>query len=90
MTIWIFLSHPRPATRNQQVFVDALAGYLRVRGLAPRTLGVTDYDMNAPLTAIRRMLLESNGVLTVALRRMLIAAARFCRVASSAARRWRI
>jgi hypothetical protein len=30
---------------------------------------VTDYDMDAPLTAIRRLMLESNGLLTIAFRR---------------------
>ena len=39
------------------------------RGLEPRTLGVTDYDVAEPLTAIRRLMIESNGLLTVAFRR---------------------
>jgi hypothetical protein len=56
----------------QRAFIDALTAYLVDREFVPRTLGITDYDMNAPLTAIRRLLLESNGVLTVALRRILI------------------
>ncbi|WP_237748721.1 hypothetical protein [Streptococcus mutans] len=38
----------------------------------PRTLGITDYDMNAPLTAIRRLMIESNGIITIAFRRNLI------------------
>ena len=42
------------------------------RGFAPRTLGVTDYDMDAPLTAIRRLMLESNGLITIAFRRAYI------------------
>ena len=33
-----------------------------------RTLCVTNYDVDAPLTAIRRLMLESNGLLTVILR----------------------
>jgi hypothetical protein len=40
--------------------------------LAARTLGVTDYDMDAPLKAIRRLMLESNGMITVAFRRTYI------------------
>ena len=44
----------------------------RERQLEPRTLGVTDYDMDAPLTAIRRLMLESNGMVTIAFRRSLI------------------
>nr|VFJ88362.1 MAG: hypothetical protein BECKLFY1418A_GA0070994_100411 [Candidatus Kentron sp. LFY] len=47
-----------------------------MRGLEPRTLGVTDYDMDAPLKAIRRLMLESNGLITIALRRSLIMEAR--------------
>jgi len=42
------------------------------RGFVPRTLGVTDYDMDAPLKAIRRLMLESNGLITVAFRRTYI------------------
>ena len=36
------------------------------------TLGITEYDMDAPLTAIRRLMIESNGLLTIAFRRALI------------------
>lgn len=43
------------------------------RGFAPRTLGVTDYDMDAPLKSIRRLMLDCNGLLTVAFRRNHIA-----------------
>jgi hypothetical protein len=70
--IAIFLSHPRPASDAQRRFTDALVAHLGDRGFLPRTLGVTDYDMNAPLRAIRRMLLECNGILAVAFRRMLV------------------
>lgn len=42
------------------------------RGFTPRTLGVTDYDMQAPLIAIRRLMLESNGLITIAFRRAYI------------------
>jgi len=37
--------------------------------MVARTLGVTDYDMDAPLTAIRRLMNESHGLITVAFRR---------------------
>lgn len=36
------------------------------------TLGVTEHSVHSPLKAIRRLMLESNGVLTVGLRRMRI------------------
>ena len=46
-----------------------MSDFLRGRGLEPRTLGITDYDMSAPLTAIRRLMLESNGLVTIAFQR---------------------
>lgn len=49
--------------------------YLLGRGLEPRTLGVTDYDVDAPLKAIRRLMLESSGLITVAFRRIFVGSA---------------
>lgn len=72
MNVFVFLSHPRPATKAQAQLIATVTDYLAARGFVARTLGVTDYDMNAPLTAIRRVLLECNGVMSVALRRMLV------------------
>lgn len=72
MAISVFLSYPRPFMQVQQDFIDQLCTFLNSRGLEPRTLGVTDYDMDAPLKAIRRLMLESNGLITVALRRTFI------------------
>ena len=69
MNISVFLSYPKPHLKSQKDFVNKLREYLEQRGLQPRTLGVTDYDMEAPLTAIRRLMLESNGLITVAFRR---------------------
>ena len=68
----VFLSYPKPCMNEQQQFIDRVCDYLDSRGLAPRTLGVTDYDMDAPLKAIRRLMLESNGLITVAFRRTFI------------------
>lgn len=72
MQISIFLSYPKPCLTSQQVFIDHLTAYLKSRGISPRTLGVTDYDMDAPLKAIRRLMLESNGLITIAFRRTFI------------------
>lgn len=72
MSISVFLSYPKPCYGRQQVFVDKISKYLSERGFGPRTLGVTDYDMDAPLTAIRRLMLESNGLLTIAFRRTFV------------------
>lgn len=69
MGISIFLSYPKPCFGRQKEFVEKIYSYLSERGFGPRTLGVTDYDMDAPLTAIRRLMLESNGLLTIAFRR---------------------
>ncbi len=69
MGISVFLSYPKPCFAKQKQFVEHVSTYLQQRGFAPRTLGVTDYDMDAPLTAIRRLMLESNGLLTIAFRR---------------------
>lgn len=72
MDIPIFLSHPEPHLQRQRDFIHNLTSYLRKRGLHPRTLGATNYDTEAPLRAVRRMLIESNGVLTIAFRRLRI------------------
>lgn len=72
MKISIFLSYPKPCFENQQKFIERITKYLDDRGFNPRTLGVTDYDLDAPLTAIRRLMLESNGLLTVAFRRSFV------------------
>ena len=68
----IFLSYPRPFKKRQEEFIERIIHYFEERELQPRTLGVTDYDMDAPLTAIRRLMLESNGLVTIAFRRSLI------------------
>jgi hypothetical protein len=69
MKISVFLSYPTPCHASQQQFVNKVKSFLEGRGFAPRTLGVTDYDMDAPLKSIRRLMLECNGLLTIALRR---------------------
>ena len=66
MGVPVFLSYPKPHTNAQEAFVRRVSDGLRDRGLEPKTLGVTEYDMDAPLTAIRRLMLESNGLITIA------------------------
>jgi hypothetical protein len=70
--ISVFLSYPTPCNSKQIMFIEKVQELLEQRGLGPRTLGVTDYDVDAPLTAIRRLMLESNGLITVAFRRTYI------------------
>ena len=71
LKISVFLGHPEPCHPAQQAFVDALGAYLDSRGIAPRTLGAADSGAGTPLKAVRRVMLESNGVVTVALRQPL-------------------
>ena len=68
----VFLSYPKPYCKSQQTFIKGIEEYLDSRGFIGRTLGVTDYDMSEPLTAIRRLMLECNGLITIALRRIFI------------------
>jgi len=79
MKISIFLSYPRPHQTRQAAFIGAVENYLRGRGFEPRTLGVTDYDMDVPLKAIRRLMLESHGLITIAFRRTFVASAIVCK-----------
>lgn len=72
MRISVFLSYPKPHQKHQTQFIEKIREHLRARGFSARTLGVTDYDMDAPLKAIRRLMLESNGLVTVAFRRTLV------------------
>ncbi|MBL8233657.1 MAG: hypothetical protein JNL98_34490 [Bryobacterales bacterium] len=69
MAIPVFLSHPRPNTPQQSKLVGTIRDYFLDRDLEPRTLGVSDYDAEVPLASIRRIMMECNGVLVLALRR---------------------
>ncbi|MEC4048952.1 hypothetical protein OX284_005900 [Flavobacterium sp. SUN046] len=68
----IFLSYPKPHLKKQDEFIEKIKVILDKKGFIGRTLGVTDYDMDEPLTAIRRLMLECNGLITIALRRTYI------------------
>ncbi len=68
----VFLSYPKPFNRDQEDFVNSLQQYMRDHSFEPRTLGVTDYDFDIPLRAIRRLMLESYGIVTIAFRRTYI------------------
>jgi hypothetical protein len=69
MLLPVFLSYPKPFEPHQERLVGGVLASLRERGLEPRTLGVDEYDNEVPLAAVRRLLIESNGILTLALRR---------------------
>jgi hypothetical protein len=68
----IFLSYPKPHLKRQEEFIEKIKFILESKGFLGRTLGVTDYDMDEPLTAIRRLMLECNGVITIAFKRTYI------------------
>jgi hypothetical protein len=72
MRIPIFLSYPKPHQIRQREFIKKVQLWLEANQLEPRTLGVSDYDNQEPLAAIRRLMLESNGLITIAFRRTLI------------------
>lgn len=72
MRIQVFLSYPRPFLKKQEEFINKIKEHLEERGFCPRTLGVTDYDMDAPLVGIRKLMLRSNALLTIAFRRAYI------------------
>lgn len=69
----VFLSYGRPITSSetssQQIFINRLCEYLISRGLEPRTFGVSDYSLSEPLPAIKRVMLETNGLLAIAFAR---------------------
>ncbi|CAL9672172.1 hypothetical protein SUDANB95_07549 [Actinosynnema sp. ALI-1.44] len=69
----VFLSYPKPCHVAQERFIERVCADLDERGLAPRTLGVTDYSVEAPLTAIRQIMNDSNGLITIAFRRVYLA-----------------
>lgn len=71
MGIPVFLSRAEPYRHSQQVFLARLCKHLVQRGLEPHTVGDTDFGLNG-MSAIRGLLLQSNGLLSVAFRRMIV------------------
>jgi len=65
----IFLSCPQPYLKSQELFLNKLRENLRKHGLDPRTIGETDYTMDAPLIGIRSLLFETDGLIAIALKR---------------------
>ncbi len=69
MSISVFLSYPKPHLRAQEKFIADAKAYLSRQGLEPLTMGSSNYDMDAPLAGIRRLMVGCCGLLTVAFRR---------------------
>jgi len=72
MSIPVFLSCPKPYLQRQVDFLNAVEAHLGECDLRPMTLGRSEYSMDAPLIAIRRLMGSSFGLLTLAFRRTLI------------------
>lgn len=72
MGIPVFLSYPKPHALEQDAFVNRVIERVRDRGFDPMTLGVTDQSTEAALPSIRRLMLEANGLITIAFRRILV------------------
>lgn len=68
----IFLSYPKPFMHKQNEFIEKLTLILRRKGFEPQTLGVTDYNLDAPLKGIRELMINSYGLIAVAFKRYYI------------------
>jgi hypothetical protein len=67
----VFLSRAAPHRIGQRQFLEALCRHLRQRGIDPRTVGETDFGMSG-LDAIRGLMRQSNGLISVAFRRTIV------------------
>ncbi|HET7477000.1 MAG TPA: hypothetical protein VFJ97_13390 [Dermatophilaceae bacterium] len=71
MPISVFLSRPSPHEDGQRRFLEAVQAHLHDRGLAPRTIGNTDYSRE-PMPHIRSVMMDCNGFLGLGFRRFKI------------------
>jgi hypothetical protein len=71
MGVNIFLSRAAPHTHAQKAFLGELCDTLESRGLDARTVGESDFGMR-PLEEIRGVMMECNGLLSVAFRRLVV------------------
>ena len=65
----IFLSVGSGGSPEQEAFISALEARLRAEGLHPRTLGRTEWDSDAPLRPIVKIMSECSGAVILALER---------------------
>lgn len=68
----IFLSCPKPYLVRQERFLAQIEAALDEEDLCPLTLGRSEYDMSAPLVAIRRMMAGCCGLIAIAFRRTVL------------------
>jgi hypothetical protein len=72
MEIPIFLSCAKGYLSCQETFLGDVEKYLLDCGLRPMTLGRTEYSIDAPLEAIRRLMAGSFGIISIAFRRTFV------------------
>ncbi len=72
MKIPVFVSCPKSYLERQENFLLQVEEFLTLRDFLPMTLGRTEYSIDAPLEAIRRLMAGSYGLLCLAFRRTLI------------------
>ena len=68
----IFFSYAKPFNAKQELFISNLNKHLITNDFTPRTLGVTDYSITAPLVKIKNMMSECYGLLSIAFRRVYV------------------
>lgn len=61
----VFLSYPTPVSASQYQMVTRLYDLLKRVGVAPRTLGVREYDYEQPMGGVRQIMRQSHGFLGV-------------------------
>lgn len=68
----IFVSKPNALTSDQSIFYSEFLKLIGERSLIPRTLGETDFPNNAPIHAVRDLLLQCDGVIVLGFRQTFI------------------
>lgn len=68
----VFVSAPKSFLKRQEDFVEAVEKALTKSDLRPSTLGRSEYDLSAPLEAIRRLMNGSCGLICLGFRRTYI------------------
>ena len=68
----VFLSYATPYNALQTEFLERVIEEIRANLLFPRTLGRSDQNTETPLSAIRRMVISSYGLIAFAFRRTFV------------------
>lgn len=66
------MSKPNALTPEQATFYEEFRLLVEERSLTPRTLGETDFPNNAPVHAVRELLLQCQGVIVLGFRQVFI------------------